>query len=102
MPITTNLTAMVQFVIGRGRAVDEAAGGGEPLRCQARRRPSGGLPTDKHHLKQDWFYDRMHLHDDGRAYAMVLRNDGEIPWGLAFGTVMPAVRTIVIGMKGAS
>eukprot|EP00927_Polykrikos_kofoidii_P052141 TRINITY_DN45928_c0_g1_i1.p1 TRINITY_DN45928_c0_g1~~TRINITY_DN45928_c0_g1_i1.p1 ORF type:complete len:293 (+),score=33.83 TRINITY_DN45928_c0_g1_i1:76-954(+) len=27
------------------------------------------------------FYERMHLHDDGRAYALVLRNDGEIVWG---------------------
>uniref|UniRef100_A0A7S1PKI6 Uncharacterized protein n=1 Tax=Alexandrium catenella TaxID=2925 RepID=A0A7S1PKI6_ALECA len=26
------------------------------------------------------FYERMRIHDDGRAYAMVIRNDGEILW----------------------
>jgi len=27
------------------------------------------------------FYERMLLHDDGRSYAMVIRNNGEILWG---------------------
>eukprot|EP00933_Yihiella_yeosuensis_P083628 TRINITY_DN97876_c0_g1_i1.p1 TRINITY_DN97876_c0_g1~~TRINITY_DN97876_c0_g1_i1.p1 ORF type:complete len:219 (-),score=34.80 TRINITY_DN97876_c0_g1_i1:96-752(-) len=28
----------------------------------------------------DGFYEKMQIHDDGRAYAMVVRNDGEILW----------------------
>mmetsp|Transcript_94124 Transcript_94124/g.280897 ORF Transcript_94124/g.280897 Transcript_94124/m.280897 type:complete len:261 (+) Transcript_94124:69-851(+) len=48
-------------------------------------KPDGG-PAAVHLLTNTtWsrtgFYDQMHLHDDGRAYAMVLRNDGEILWG---------------------
>merc|ERR1712232_1187464 len=27
------------------------------------------------------FYDRMGIHNDGRMYAMILRNDGSILWG---------------------
>merc|ERR1711972_1312295 len=27
------------------------------------------------------FYNRMGLHNDGRAYAMIIRNDGSILWG---------------------
>merc|ERR1712224_927190 len=27
------------------------------------------------------FYDRMGIHNDGRAYAMIIRNDGQILWG---------------------
>merc|ERR1719362_1494774 len=27
------------------------------------------------------FHESMHIHNDGRAYAMVIRNDGEILWG---------------------
>ncbi|CAE8605591.1 unnamed protein product, partial [Polarella glacialis] len=28
----------------------------------------------------DGFYDKMQIHNDGRAYALVVRNDGEIIW----------------------
>uniref|UniRef100_A0A7S1AEU3 Uncharacterized protein n=1 Tax=Noctiluca scintillans TaxID=2966 RepID=A0A7S1AEU3_NOCSC len=41
-------------------------------------------PSSVHLLSTDeWsagFHDRMGIHDDGRAYAMMIRNDGEILW----------------------
>eukprot|EP00439_Symbiodinium_sp_Y106_P044277 s1605_g5.t1 len=62
-----------------------------PLRCMWRYRIRhwASLLLEEEHTQvhiistASWsrdFFQRMHIHDDGRAYTMVVRHDGEILW----------------------